>query len=55
MKRIALYKDSLQMWKCHEILKAQLSLTDIPYQLGTNAYGSNPMCELTPKSWTNLL
>ena len=43
MKRIALYNDSFQNWKSHDILKAQLILTDIPYQLGVNAYGSNPM------------
>lgn len=43
MERIALYNDSFQNWKSHDILKAQLILTDIPYQIGTNAYGSNPM------------
>ena len=42
MERIALYNDSFQNWKSHDILKAQLILTDIPYQLGTNMYGSNP-------------
>jgi site-specific DNA-methyltransferase (adenine-specific) len=43
MERIALYNDSFQNWKTHDILKAQLILTDIPYQLGDSAYGSNPM------------
>lgn len=43
MERIVLYNDSFQNWKSHDILKAQLILTDIPYQLGANAYGSNPM------------
>lgn len=43
MERIALYHDSFQNWKSHDILKAQLILTDLPYQLGANAYGSNPM------------
>ena len=43
MERIALYNDSFQNWKTHDIQKAQLILTDIPYQLGKNAYGSNPM------------
>lgn len=43
MERIALYNDSFQNWKSHDIQKAQLILTDIPYQLGANAYGSNPM------------
>ena len=43
MDRIALYNDSFQNWKSHDILKAQLILTDIPYQLGKNMYGSNPV------------
>lgn len=43
MERIALYNDSFQNWKSHDILKAQLILTDIPYQIGNDAYGSNPM------------
>ena len=43
MERIALYNDSFQNWKSHDIQKAQLILTDIPYQLGNNMYGSNPM------------
>lgn len=42
MERIALYNDSFQNWKSHDITKAQLILTDIPYQLGENAYGSSP-------------
>lgn len=43
MERIALYNDSFQNWKSHEIEKAQLILTDLPYQLGNNMYGSNPV------------
>ena len=43
MERVALYNDSFQNWKSHDIAKAQLILTDLPYQLGSNAYGSNPM------------
>jgi site-specific DNA-methyltransferase (adenine-specific) len=43
MEDVVLYHDSFQNWKSHDIKKAQLILTDIPYQLGTNAYGSNPM------------
>lgn len=43
MERIALYNDSFQNWKSHDLLKAQLILTDIPYQIGEQAYGSNPM------------
>jgi len=42
MERIALYNDSFQNWKSHDILKAQLILTDLPYQLGNKMYGSNP-------------
>lgn len=43
MERIILFHDSYQNWKGKEIPKAQLILTDLPYQLGANAYGSNPM------------
>jgi len=42
MERILLYHDSFQNWKAHYIEKAQLVLSDLPYQLGANAYGSNP-------------
>ena len=43
MERVILFQDSFQNWKGKGIPKAQLILTDIPYQLGANAYGSNPM------------
>ena len=43
MERIALYNDSFQNWKTKNIPHAQLILTDIPYQLGNNMYGSNPV------------
>lgn len=43
MEDIILFNDSFQNWKSKEIPKAQLILTDIPYQLGNNMYGSNPM------------
>ena len=43
LERIALYNDSFQNWKTHDTPKAQLILTDIPYQLGNNMYGSNPV------------
>lgn len=43
MERIILFNDSFQNWKSTGIPHAQLILTDIPYQLGANAYGSNPM------------
>lgn len=42
MERILLYHDSFQNWKAHYIEKAQLVLSDLPYQLGAAAYGSNP-------------
>lgn len=43
MERIMMINDSFQNWKGYQLPKAQLILTDIPYQLGANAYGSNPM------------
>lgn len=39
---IYLINDSFQNRKQYNIPKAQLVLTDIPYNVGTNAYGSNP-------------
>lgn len=42
MERIKLINDSFQNWKSYNIPAAQLILTDIPYQLGNNAYASNP-------------
>ena len=38
-----LYNDSMQGWKCYPIQKAQLIIADIPYNVGTDFYGSNPM------------
>lgn len=43
IERVQMFRDSFQNWKNKEIPKAQLILTDIPYQLGDAAYGSNPM------------
>lgn len=37
-----LYCDNFQNWKTHPIKKAQLVIADLPYQLGANAYASNP-------------
>jgi site-specific DNA-methyltransferase (adenine-specific) len=37
-----LYNDSMQSWKCYPIQKAQLIIADVPYNVGTNFYGSNP-------------
>lgn len=42
MDRIALYHDHFQNYKVYGIPKAQLIIADIPYNVGKNAYGSNP-------------
>ena len=42
MKDIEIYNDSFQNYKSYQIPKAQLILTDVPYNLGNNAYASNP-------------
>lgn len=42
MERIKLFNDHFQNYKVYGIPKAQLVLTDIPYNVGINAYGSNP-------------
>ena len=38
-----LYHDNFQNFKRYNIPKAQLVITDIPYNIGADAYGSNPM------------
>ena len=38
-----LYNDSMQNWKKYPIKKAQLVIADVPYNVGNNFYGSNPM------------
>lgn len=38
-----LYQDSMQNWKKYPIQKAQLIIADVPYNVGNNFYGSNPM------------
>ena len=38
-----LYNDNFQNFRSYNIPKAQLVIADIPYNLGNNAYGSNPM------------
>lgn len=38
-----LYNDSMQSWKCYPIQKAQLIIADVPYNVGNNFYGSNPV------------
>ena len=42
MKDIELYRDSFQNFRSYQLPKAQLIIADIPYNLGTNAYASNP-------------
>jgi len=37
-----LYNDHFQNFKSYQIPKAQLIIADIPYNIGKNAYGSNP-------------
>lgn len=42
--KIELYNDNYQNFKKYDIpVKAQLVIADIPYNIGKNAYGSNPM------------
>ena len=45
MKKIKceLYNDNFQNFKRYNIPKAQLVIADIPYNVGSNFYGSNPM------------
>lgn len=38
-----IYHDNFQNYKRYNIPKAQLVIADIPYNLGVNAYASNPM------------
>lgn len=42
MAKIELYHDNFQNYKRYNIPKAQLVIADIPYNLGMNAYASNP-------------
>ena len=46
--KIELYRDNFQNFKPYNIPRAQLVIADIPYNIGVNAYGSNP-------SWYNTL
>ena len=43
MAKIELYHDNFQNFKRYNIPKAQLVIADIPYNIGVNAYASNPM------------
>ncbi len=42
MKTAQLINDHFQNFKSYQIPKAQLIIADIPYNIGKNAYGSNP-------------
>lgn len=42
MENIELYNDHFQNFKVYHIPKAQLVIADIPYNIGKNAYASNP-------------
>ncbi len=42
MKDVELFRDSFQNFKTYQIPKAQLIIADVPYNLGKNAYASNP-------------
>lgn len=41
--KVELYNDNFQNFKKYGIRKAQLVIADVPYNLGINAYASNPM------------
>lgn len=43
MRNIELYNDHFQNYKVYGIPKAQLIIADIPYNIGKDAYGSNPV------------
>ena len=38
-----IYRDSMQNYKKYSIRPAQLIIADVPYNVGCNFYGSNPM------------
>jgi site-specific DNA-methyltransferase (adenine-specific) len=40
--KVKLFNDHFQNFKSYSIPKAQLVIADIPYNVGKNAYGSNP-------------
>ncbi len=42
MKDVELYNDSFQNFSSYGIPKAQLIIADVPYQIGDNAFASNP-------------
>lgn len=42
MKHIELFNDHFQNYKKYLNCKAQLIIADVPYNIGVNAYASNP-------------
>lgn len=42
MEKVKLFNDHFQNFKVYQIPKAQLIIADPPYNLGANAYASNP-------------
>ena len=38
-----IYRDNMQNYKKYAIPPAQLIIADVPYNVGNNFYGSNPM------------
>jgi len=42
MSKVEIFNDHFQNYKSYGIPKAQLVIADIPYNVGKNAYGSNP-------------
>ena len=50
MKDIELFNDHFQNFKAYGIPKAQLIIADVPYNLGANAYASNPCLLYTSPS-----
>lgn len=43
MTKLELFNDHFQNFKRYSVPRAQLIIADIPYNLGTNAYGSSPL------------
>lgn len=43
MVKCEIYRDSMQNYKKYAIPPAQLIIADVPYNIGNNFYGSNPM------------
>lgn len=42
-QKVEIYRDSMQNYKKYGIKPAQLIIADVPYNVGNNFYGSNPM------------